>query len=55
MIRPSLPTGRYCAALRLDDKSRMSGDAHVRICERLGVRFPGRLEASWWSSMIQCR
>ena len=25
---------------RLDDKSRMSGDVHVRICERLGVRFP---------------
>ena len=40
MIRPSLPTGRCCAALRLDDKSRMSGDAHVRICERLGVRLP---------------
>jgi RNA-directed DNA polymerase len=40
VIRPSLPTGRCCAALRLDDKSRMSGDAHVRICERLGVRLP---------------
>src|SRR5215470_1125327 len=25
---------------RLDDKSRMSGDVPVRICERLGVRFP---------------
>src|SRR6516162_3807252 len=25
---------------RLDDKSRMSGDVHVRICEHLGVRFP---------------
>ena len=25
---------------RLDDKSRMSGDVHVRICERLGVGFP---------------
>src|SRR5215469_1731252 len=23
-----------------DGKSRMSGDVHVRICERLGVRFP---------------
>ena len=40
MIRHSLPTGRCCAALRLDDKSRMSGDAHVRIRERLGVRLP---------------
>jgi len=25
---------------RLDDNSRMSGDVHVRFCERLGVRFP---------------
>jgi len=25
---------------RLDSKSRMSGDAHVRICESLGVKFP---------------
>ena len=25
---------------RLDDKSRMSGDVHVRICEGLGVKFP---------------
>src|SRR5215469_18691623 len=25
---------------RPDDKSRMSGDVHVRICERLGVRLP---------------
>jgi RNA-directed DNA polymerase len=40
VIRRSLPTGRCCAALRLDDKSRMSGDAHVRICERLGVQLP---------------
>ena len=24
----------------LNDKSRMSGDVHVRICERVGVRFP---------------
>jgi putative transposase len=24
----------------LDGRSRMSGDAHVRICESLGVRFP---------------
>ena len=26
---------------RLDDRSRMSGDVHVRFCERLGGRFPG--------------
>ena len=25
---------------RLDDKSRMSGEVQVRICERLGARFP---------------
>ncbi len=24
----------------MDDKSRMSGDVHVRICEGLGVKFP---------------
>jgi hypothetical protein len=26
--------------IRLDDRSRMTGDCHVRICEGLGVRFP---------------
>ena len=25
---------------RLDDKSRMTGDCHVRFCEGLGVKFP---------------
>jgi hypothetical protein len=25
---------------RLDSRSRMSGDAHVRFCESLGVKFP---------------
>src|SRR5215475_7525888 len=25
---------------RLDDKSRMSREVHVRICERLGVKLP---------------
>jgi hypothetical protein len=25
---------------QLDDKSRMTGDCHVRICEGLGVKFP---------------
>ena len=24
----------------LDNKSRMTGDCHVRICEGLGVKFP---------------
>jgi RNA-directed DNA polymerase len=32
--------GRSCIGRRLDDKSRMSRDVQVRICERLGVRFP---------------
>ena len=39
-IQRSSPIGLCCAARRLDDKSRMSGDAHVRIRERLGVKFP---------------
>ncbi len=30
------PIGRCCTRRRLDGKSRMSGDVHVRICERLG-------------------
>jgi Group II intron, maturase-specific domain len=34
------PIGRCCTRRRLDGKSRMSGDVHVRICERLGVRLP---------------
>ena len=25
---------------RLDDKSRMTGDCHVRICGSVGVKFP---------------
>ena len=32
--------GQCCITRRLDDKSRMSGDVPVRICERLGVRLP---------------
>ena len=35
-----LRTGDCSIGQRLDSKSRMSGDVHVRICERLGVRFP---------------
>ena len=37
----------------VDCTSRMTGDCHVRICERLGVRFPGptrrptNLECAW--------
>jgi RNA-directed DNA polymerase len=33
-------TGLCCLGPRLNGKSRMSGDAQVRICERLGVRLP---------------
>ena len=33
-------TGGCCIGYRLDSRSRMSGDAHVRICESLGVQFP---------------
>jgi len=29
-----------CQRWQLDDKSRMAGDCHVRICEGLGVKFP---------------
>ena len=29
-----------CFDQRLDDKSRMSREAHVRFCESVGVRFP---------------
>jgi hypothetical protein len=25
---------------RLHNKSRMTGDCHVRFCEKLGVKFP---------------
>ena len=28
------------ASLRLDNKNRMTGDCHVRICEGLGLKFP---------------
>ncbi|WP_209262644.1 hypothetical protein, partial [Thiorhodococcus minor] len=31
---------------RLDRRSRMSGDVHVRFCERLGGRFPGATRLS---------
>jgi RNA-directed DNA polymerase len=30
----------WVSSQRLDDGSRMSGDVHVRFCERLGVRLP---------------
>jgi hypothetical protein len=39
VIGSFLPIGDCCIG-RLDGKSRMSGDAHVRICERVGVRLP---------------
>jgi hypothetical protein len=29
-----------CKRWQRDDKSRMMGDCHVRICEGLGVKFP---------------
>ncbi|MEK1948526.1 MAG: DDE-type integrase/transposase/recombinase, partial [Ensifer adhaerens] len=35
-----LHIGGCCTGQRLDGRSRMSGDAHVRICESLGVKFP---------------
>jgi RNA-directed DNA polymerase len=40
VIRGFSRTGGCCIGRRLDGKSRMSGDAHVRFRERLGVRFP---------------
>ena len=39
-IRDCLSTGDCCHGRRLDSKSPMSGDVHVRFCEHLGVRFP---------------
>ena len=35
------PQGCIFLPFRLNDGSRMSGDAHVRFCEGLGVKFPG--------------
>ena len=40
MIGSFLPIGDCCIGRWLDNKSRMSGDVHVRIRERVGVRFP---------------
>jgi hypothetical protein len=36
----SLIGSSWVSSRRLDDGSRMSGDVHVRFCERLGVRLP---------------
>src|SRR5262249_8193552 len=38
--RASLCIGRWGYGLRLDDRSRMSREVHVRICEGVGVRLP---------------
>ena len=38
--QPFLHIGHCYIGQRLDSRSRTSGDAHVRICESLGVRFP---------------
>ena len=38
--RSSLRCGLMESDLRLDNKSRMSREVHVRFCEGLGVRFP---------------
>ena len=37
---PVRPLALRRAPRRLDDGSRMTGDCHVRFCERRGVRFP---------------
>src|SRR5882724_353588 len=34
--------------LSVGGTSRMSREAHVRICERLGVQFPGPTRRLWW-------
>ena len=36
---PLRPAKLFCIS-QLDDGSRMSGDVHVRFCERLGVKVP---------------
>ena len=33
---------------RLDDRSRMTGDCHVRICGSVGVRFPRATRLYTW-------
>src|SRR5689334_10372991 len=38
--RASLSIGRWECGLRLDDRSRMSREVHVRICEGVRVRLP---------------
>jgi hypothetical protein len=38
--------------LSMDGTSRVTGDSHARICERLGVKSPGRLGGDQrWSSL----
>jgi len=37
---PICSTGRSGSDRRLDNKSRMSREAHVRFCESLGVKLP---------------
>src|SRR5262249_34228173 len=48
-LEPPANPGRFTGR-RLDGKSRMSEDAHVRICERLGVQLP-------WATrrLVHCR
>ena len=33
--------------LSKDGTSRVTGDGHARICERLGVKFPGATRRRW--------
>ena len=33
--------------------SRMSREAQVRICERLGAKFPGPTRRLWWTNPIE--
>ena len=44
-IQTSLHIGVFCIGHRLDSRSRMTGDSHVRICGRLAVKLrrPTRL------------
>jgi len=37
--------------LSMDGTSRVTGDSHARICERLGVKIPGATRRRWATSV----
>jgi transcription antitermination factor NusA-like protein len=47
--------GQWFCNQRLDDRSRMTGDWHVRICRSVAVRFPHATDCMFCGNCRSCQ